>query len=80
MTAGGASDEPTANPDGADAGRRMLGAVPGQEAKGRGPAGGDEPERRDYRHPAAGWGAAVSVARVVVRTGEPVDGPRPSSR
>ncbi|WP_157032350.1 FdhF/YdeP family oxidoreductase [Kitasatospora cheerisanensis] len=31
---------------------------------------------RPYRHPAAGWGAAKSVARVLARTGEWVDGPR----
>lgn len=76
MTAGGASDESVAVPDGTEAAQRMLGAVPGQEAMGRGPAGGGNAERRDYRHPAAGWGAAVSVARVVARTGESIDGPR----
>ncbi|MFF0294631.1 FdhF/YdeP family oxidoreductase [Kitasatospora sp. NPDC004614] len=31
---------------------------------------------KPYRHPAAGWGAAKSVARVLARTGEWVDGPR----
>ncbi|MFG2693423.1 FdhF/YdeP family oxidoreductase [Kitasatospora sp. NPDC048407] len=35
-----------------------------------------EPEVKPYRHPAAGWGAAKSVARVLARTGEWVDGPR----
>ncbi|PJN23138.1 formate dehydrogenase [Kitasatospora sp. CB02891] len=29
-----------------------------------------------YKHPAAGWGAAKSVTRVLARTGEWVDGPR----
>jgi molybdopterin-dependent oxidoreductase alpha subunit len=54
----------------------MLGAVPGAAALGRGPDGDGGFERRDYRHPAAGWGAARSVARVLARAGEPVDGPR----
>ncbi|MFD7645575.1 FdhF/YdeP family oxidoreductase [Kitasatospora sp. NPDC059795] len=35
-----------------------------------------EPRVEPYRHPAAGWGAAKSVARVLARTGEWVDGPR----
>ncbi|AUG81372.1 formate dehydrogenase [Kitasatospora sp. MMS16-BH015] len=34
------------------------------------------PEYRPYRHPAAGWGAAKSVTRFLVRAGEYVDGPR----
>ncbi|MGQ4269661.1 FdhF/YdeP family oxidoreductase [Nocardiopsis changdeensis] len=32
--------------------------------------------RRDYRHPAAGWGAALSVANVLKGEGEWIDGPR----
>jgi molybdopterin-dependent oxidoreductase alpha subunit len=60
----------------AEAAERMLGAVPGVQALGRGPAGEDKFARQDYHHPAAGWGAAVSVAKVVVRTREPVDGVR----
>ncbi|MFJ5927024.1 FdhF/YdeP family oxidoreductase [Kitasatospora sp. NPDC092948] len=35
-----------------------------------------EPKVEPYRHPAAGWGAAKSVGRVLARTGEWVDGPR----
>ncbi|WP_404870880.1 FdhF/YdeP family oxidoreductase [Kitasatospora griseola] len=35
-----------------------------------------EPRVEPYRHPAAGWGAAKSVTRVLARTGEWVDGPR----
>jgi molybdopterin-dependent oxidoreductase alpha subunit len=54
----------------------MLGAVPGVPALGRGPAAYGEFGRRDYDHPTAGWGAARSVARVVARAREPVDGPR----
>jgi molybdopterin-dependent oxidoreductase alpha subunit len=34
------------------------------------------PEFHPYHHPAAGWGAAESVARVLIRTREPLDGPR----
>ncbi|MGW5355565.1 FdhF/YdeP family oxidoreductase [Streptomyces sp. NPDC004031] len=43
---------------------------------GAGPAPGQDPEFRPYRHPAAGWGAARSVGRVLLRAREPVDGPR----
>jgi molybdopterin-dependent oxidoreductase alpha subunit len=32
--------------------------------------------QRDYRHPAAGWGAAASVGRLVFRAREPVSAPR----
>ncbi|MGH8876986.1 MAG: FdhF/YdeP family oxidoreductase [Stackebrandtia sp.] len=35
-----------------------------------------EPHFEPYNHPAAGWGAAVSVGRVLLRTGELWDGPR----
>ncbi|MDQ0990579.1 FdhF/YdeP family oxidoreductase [Streptomyces sp. V3I7] len=34
------------------------------------------PEFRPYHHPAAGWGAATSVSRFLLREREPVDGPR----
>jgi molybdopterin-dependent oxidoreductase alpha subunit len=54
----------------------MLGAVPGVPALGRGPAGDERPEHSDYGHPAAGWGAAKSVARVIAFTGEPLDASR----
>jgi molybdopterin-dependent oxidoreductase alpha subunit len=59
-----------------DAERRMLGAAPGDQALGRGPAPGGEYSRHDYDHPAAGWGAARSVADVLRRAGEPVQGVR----
>jgi molybdopterin-dependent oxidoreductase alpha subunit len=59
-----------------DAGSRMLGAVPGAPALGRGPEIRGTPEHADYHHPAAGWGAAKSVARVLAATGEPLAGPR----
>ena len=43
---------------------------------GEGPAPKGEPEFKPYHHPAAGWGAAKSVSRVLVRDTEFVDGPR----
>ena len=57
-----------------DAEQRMLGALPGVPALGRGPAPNDDYSRHDYHHPAAGWGAARSVARVLRRAGEPLEG------
>jgi molybdopterin-dependent oxidoreductase alpha subunit len=59
-----------------DAEQRMLGTIPGEPALGRGPAPGDDYSRHDYDHPAAGWGAARSVARVLERAGEPLEGVR----
>jgi len=56
-----------------DAEQRMLGATPDAPAVGRGPAPGDY-SRHEYHHPAAGWGAARSVAHVLRRAGEPVEG------
>jgi hypothetical protein len=41
-----------------DAEQRMLGAVPGVPALGRGPAANGDYSRHEYHHPAAGWGAA----------------------
>ncbi|MEU2660808.1 FdhF/YdeP family oxidoreductase [Streptomyces sp. NPDC007325] len=42
-----------------------------------GPVPDGEPEVHPYHHPAAGWGAAKSVTRFMVREGAlPVDGPR----
>lgn len=54
--------------------QRMLGSVPGEEALGRGPTPTAEYSREEYDHPAAGWGAARSVARVLERAGSPVHG------
>jgi molybdopterin-dependent oxidoreductase alpha subunit len=59
--------------DSRNAEQRMLGAVPNVPALGRGPAPG-EYSRHDYHHPAAGWGAARSVAHVLERAGEPLQG------
>jgi molybdopterin-dependent oxidoreductase alpha subunit len=52
----------------------MLGAVQGAQALGRGPAPDGEPSRHEYHHPAAGWGASRSVAKVLERAGEPLEG------
>ncbi|MFI8002897.1 FdhF/YdeP family oxidoreductase [Streptomyces sp. NPDC086010] len=41
-----------------------------------GPAPEGEPRFRPYHHPAAGWGAAKSVSRFLVRERALVDGPR----
>ena len=46
-----------------DAEQRMLGAIPGEPALGRGPAPDDDYSRHEYDHPAAGWGAARSVGQ-----------------
>ena len=54
----------------------MLGATPGVLALGRGPIPSGEPSRHEYHHPAAGWGAARSVARVLERAGQPPEGVR----
>jgi molybdopterin-dependent oxidoreductase alpha subunit len=55
---------------------RMLGGTPTQPAAGRGPASAAEFSQRDYHHPAAGWGAARSVGKVLARAREPIEGPR----
>ncbi|WP_236540273.1 FdhF/YdeP family oxidoreductase [Spiractinospora alimapuensis] len=49
--------------------------TPHSPAPGRGPGGGT-PDWRPYNHPSAGWGAAKSVARVIAKSGEPVNGVR----
>jgi molybdopterin-dependent oxidoreductase alpha subunit len=55
--------------------QRRLGAIAGEPALGRGPAAG-EYSRHEYHHPAAGWGAARSVAHVLEHAAEPLDGVR----
>ena len=49
---------------------------PGRPAVGRGPNAGGEFSQQDYHHPAAGWGAARSVAQVLAQSGELVAGTR----
>ena len=57
-----------------DAEQLMFGAIPGKPALGRGPAVNGGYSRHPYHHPAAGWGAAESVASVLARAGEPIEG------
>src|SRR5437660_4368885 len=57
-----------------DAEQLMFGAIPGEPALGRGPAVDGDYSRHPYHHPAAGWGAAESVASVLARAGEPIEG------
>ncbi|MDX3854325.1 FdhF/YdeP family oxidoreductase [Streptomyces sp. AK02-01A] len=45
-------------------------------ARGHRPDARRKPRRHDYDHPAAGWGAAGSVTRVLAREGALLDGPR----
>src|SRR6267154_2220456 len=57
-----------------DAEQLLIGAIPGKAALGRGPAVEGDYSRHPYHHPAAGWGAAESVAGVLARAGEPIEG------
>jgi hypothetical protein len=67
----------SARAEGTDNERRMLAATPWSPARGRGPAtDGEDFSRHEYDHPAAGWGAARSVGRVLERSGEEVEGVR----
>ena len=61
------SDEATA---------RMLGALPGSAALGRGPMPEGDYARHEYHHPAAGWGAVRSVANVLEKSGVEIEGTR----
>jgi len=49
-------------------------------AIGFGPNRGGSFSQEDYHHPAAGWGAAISVSKVLISQGELIDGTRASSR
>jgi molybdopterin-dependent oxidoreductase alpha subunit len=64
---------PSAN-NSEDAAQRMLGAAATLPALGRGPVPSGDFFRHEYHHPAAGWGAARSVAHVLERAGEPLEG------
>jgi anaerobic selenocysteine-containing dehydrogenase len=59
-----------------DTEQRMLGTIPGQPALGRGPIPDGGYSQHQYEHPAAGWGAAESVSRVLERAEEPLEGMR----
>ena len=50
--------------------------APRRPAVGRGPNAGGEFFQQDYHHPAAGWGAARSVAKVLGQSRELVAGTR----
>jgi hypothetical protein len=65
-----------ANSESSNARDRMLGSVPGAAALGRGPVPDGDFSRHEYHHPAAGWGAARSVAEVLEERGTPVEGVR----
>lgn len=67
-------DERREQPHEADTAERMLGALPGVPALGRGPAPKGDYSRHEYHHPAAGWGAARGVGHVLERAGEPLEG------
>src|SRR6202163_2240996 len=45
-------------------------------AIGFGPNRGGDFSQEDYHHPAAGWGAAISVSKVLIGQGELIDGIR----
>ena len=45
-------------------------------AVGFGPNRGGDFSQEDYHHPAAGWGAAISVSKVLLKQGELIDGAR----
>ncbi len=52
-----------------------FGLLPAQPRQGGyGPKAKGEWSRKPYHHPAAGWGAAISVGRVLVREREPIAG------
>src|SRR5258708_29864282 len=48
----------------------------GKEAVGLGPNREGSFCEEDYQHPAGGWGAAISVSKVLIRQGELIDGTR----
>jgi molybdopterin-dependent oxidoreductase alpha subunit len=64
----------TSSDEKSDVEKRMLGSAANEEALGRGPTPTGKYSRHDYDDPAAGWGAARSVGRVLERAGEPIHG------
>jgi molybdopterin-dependent oxidoreductase alpha subunit len=64
----------TSSNEKSDVEKRMLGIAPNEEALGRGPTPEGKYSRHKYDDPAAGWGAARSVGRVLERAGEPIHG------
>ena len=53
-----------------------VGESPAGPAKGCGPNAGGAFSQEDYEHPAAGWGAALSAGKVMLKHGELVEGTR----
>lgn len=54
----------------------LLGqGTPESAAPGCGPGEG-RPSKRDYHHPAAGWGAGISVSKVLLKRRELLEGPQ----
>ncbi|MDH6222150.1 molybdopterin-dependent oxidoreductase alpha subunit [Streptomyces pseudovenezuelae] len=69
----------TTTHDGRDGPPQRAGSDPtgeGTDPPHVGPDPQGEPHFHPYHHPAAGWGAAKSVGKVLVREGALVDGPR----
>jgi hypothetical protein len=56
-----------------DAEQRMLSARYRVCPRSGGPARDGDYSRHEYHHPAAGWGAARSVGKVLERAGEPLE-------
>src|SRR5262249_37798857 len=55
---------------------RIHDKSPTSSAKGCGPNAGGAFSQEDYHHPAAGWGAAMSVGLVLLKQHELIDGTR----
>jgi molybdopterin-dependent oxidoreductase alpha subunit len=64
----------TSSNEKSDVEQRMLGTAANEQALGRGPKPDGKYSRQKYDDPAAGWGAARSVGRVLERAGEPLHG------
>lgn len=55
----------------------LLGrGTPETPAQGCGPVGDGAPTQHDYHHPSAGWGAALSVSKVLFERREVLEGPQ----
>lgn len=69
------SDESAPRVPGAEAEVLLGQGTPESAAPGCGPGEG-RPKKRDYHHPAAGWGAAMSVSNVLLKRHELLEGPQ----
>lgn len=68
-------DESASRPPGEGAEVLLGQGTPESAAPGCGPGEG-RPKKRDYHHPAAGWGAAMSVSKVLLQRRELLEGPQ----